>query len=102
MTERTKRAWYITLISTLERVANFSRPPKVHDFSQQSPNAFAFERIGENQAYMTGQGRNVMRGDYILLQFGQEPALYQVLNIDYYSSPSEMWTALLLESDLPR
>ena len=101
MTERTKQAWYITLISVLEKAANFSRPPKVHDFSQKSPDAFAFERTGENQASMTGQGRNVIRGDYILLQLGQRPELYQVQHIDYYSSPSDMWTALLLEADLP-
>ncbi len=101
MTGRTKQAWYMVLISTLEKAVNFSRPAKVHDFSQQSPDAFAFERTGEHQASMTGQGRNVRRGDYLLLQIDQNTALYQVQNIDYYSSPADMWTALLIEAESP-
>jgi hypothetical protein len=101
MTERTKQAWYIALISALEKIVTPSRPPKVHDFSQQPSSSFAFERTGENQASMTGQGRRVLRGDYILLQFGHKSALYQIQHVDYYSSPSDMWTALLLETDLP-
>ena len=101
MTERTKQAWYIALISALEKAVTPSRPPKIHDFSRRTSNSFAFERTGENQAYMTGQGRRVLRGDYILLKFGQTSVLYQVQHIDYYASPSDMWTALLLEADLP-
>ena len=101
MTGRTKQAWYIALISALEKAVISGRPPKVHDFSQQSPDSFAFERLGENQANMTGQGRRVLRGDYILLQFAQKTEVYQVQNVDYYSNPSDMWTALLLEASLP-
>lgn len=102
MTGRTKQAWYIALISVLERALTPSRPPKVHDFSHRPPNAFAFEQAGENQAYMTGQGRRVLRGDYILLQFGQQQTFYQVQNVDYYSNPADMWTALLSEVESPR
>jgi len=96
MTGQTNRAWYITLISALEKATSLSKSPKVHDFSQQPSDAFAFERTSEHQAYMTGQKRHVMRGDYILLQFGQQPELCQVQHIDYYSSPSDMWTASLV------
>ena len=96
MTGQVKRAWYMTVLSALEQATRWSRTPKVHDFSQQSPDIFAFERMGENQVQMTGQKRHVMRGDYILLQFGQQPQLCQVQHIDYYAAPSDMWTASLL------
>jgi MioC protein len=108
ITEQTKKVWYMALVAAIERIVNRRRPAKVHDFSQRSPKEFAFEQAAEeNQAYMTGQGRGISRGDYILLQLDQDhpdqqPKLYQVQMIDYYSSPSDMWIALLVKAESPR
>lgn len=44
---------------------------------------------------MTGQGEDVDRGDYILLQYGSDCVRYQVKEIDYYAKPPDMWIALL-------
>ncbi len=92
---QTRQAWYGELTSALKQVSNASRAAKLHDFSRQSPDTFVFEQIGESQAYMTGQGKNIQQGDQLLLQLEQHPALYQVQHIDYYAAPSDIWTALL-------
>ncbi|HBL57023.1 MAG TPA: hypothetical protein DDZ80_00125 [Cyanobacteria bacterium UBA8803] len=50
---------------------------------------------GGIRAYMTGQGKGIKQGDYLVLQggYGSEP--YQVDKINYYSNPPDMWIALL-------
>jgi hypothetical protein len=100
MIEQLEQGWYAKLISALRRAIRFSKLPRIHDFSQQPPNTFAFEQIDKNQSCMTGQGRDLRCGDYILLSFGQQLRPYQIQDIDYYSSPSDTWIALLLEADL--
>lgn len=99
MTERTRSVWYSTIITALERVVSRPRPAKTHNFSDHLPGEFAFDRVGENQAYMTGQKHGVLRGDYILLEFEQKTELYQIQTLDYYASPPDMWMALLLKVD---
>ncbi|GAB1545528.1 hypothetical protein NUACC21_82040 [Scytonema sp. NUACC21] len=47
------------------------------------------------QGYMTGQGKGIQPGDYIILHDGSNSERYQVEAIDYYSEPPDMWIALL-------
>lgn len=57
---------------------------------------YVFEPV-ENltKGYMTGQGKGIKAGDYIMLSHDADADLYQVEEIDYYSEPSDMWIALL-------
>ncbi|WP_339381337.1 hypothetical protein [Brasilonema sp. UFV-L1] len=48
---------------------------------------------------MTGQGKGVKRGDYIILRDSSNACRYQVEDIDYYSEPPDMWIALLQKVD---
>ena len=55
-----------------------------------------FDFIKDNsKAHMTGQGKDIKRGDCLLLKRRASIERYQVMEIDYYSSPSEIWIALL-------
>lgn len=59
---------------------------------------YIFEPIdNETKGYMTGQGKGIKRGDYIILCNGSKSCRYQVEEIDYYSEPPDMWIALLDE-----
>ncbi|MEI2581633.1 hypothetical protein [Scytonema sp. PRP1] len=49
---------------------------------------------------MTGQGKGIKRGDYIILCNGSQSCRYQVEEIDYYSEPPDMWIALLNDVSL--
>lgn len=70
---------------------------KVHDFTRfEQGQDYVFDPIDATQGYMTGQGKRIRRGDYILLQPRSEVEWYQVEAIDYYANPSDMWIALLL------
>lgn len=44
---------------------------------------------------MTGIGKGIKPGDYLILQRDSELCRYQVEEIDYYSDPPDMWMALL-------
>ena len=70
---------------------------KTYDYTQYvSGRDYVFE-LADNQAkgYMTGQGKGIKRGDYIILYNGSKSCRYQVEEIDYYSEPPDMWIALL-------
>jgi hypothetical protein len=57
---------------------------------------YEFEFIkGNSGAHMTGQGKGIRQGDCLLLKGRASIERYQVMEIDYYSSPSDMWIALL-------
>ncbi len=70
---------------------------KTHDFTEcVSGTDYVFE-IADNltTAYMTARGKGVKPNDYIILQIGSEFCRYQIEQIDYYSSPADMWMALI-------
>ncbi|NEQ19655.1 MAG: hypothetical protein F6K28_08885 [Microcoleus sp. SIO2G3] len=70
---------------------------KTYDYTQYvGGRDYVLEPI-DNQAkgYMTGQGKGIKRGDYIILYNGSKSCRYQVEEIDYYSEPPDMWIALL-------
>lgn len=70
---------------------------KVHDFTQlKQGQDYMFETIDATHSCMTGRGRQMRRGDYILLQPRSEVEWYQVAAIDHYTNPANLWLALLL------
>lgn len=74
-----------------------AKKQKTHDYTRQVRSLdYVFEPIDDNaKGYMTGQCKGVAVGDFIVLQDGAKVYQYQVEQIDYYSNPSDMWTAVL-------
>ena len=72
---------------------------KTHDYTRyQHGIDYVFETIEDTaEGQMTGQGRGIRQGDYLLLKHGSAVEQYEVKTIDYYSSPSDMWIALLIK-----
>jgi MioC protein len=75
-----------------------SKLRKTHDYTcYQNGSDYMFEAIEHGaQGYMTGQGKGVNPGEFIILNLEGSPHRYEVKAIDYYSSPSDMWVALLV------
>jgi MioC protein len=73
------------------------RTRKIRDYTGYEPGRdYLFESIdGGAGGYMTGQGKGIERGDYLILPDGSGTSRYRVDEIDYYSNPSDMWIALL-------
>jgi hypothetical protein len=69
-----------------------------HDFTQRKPGIdYSFELINQNKGgYLTGQNRNIKPGDLIILRVNHSFKKYEVEEIDYYSSPNDMWIARLV------
>ena len=99
MAEQTNRNRHNSFLNSLIGLAKRSRQPKVHDYTQhQLHTDYVFEIAEqEHQGYMTGQGRGIQKGDSILLNWKGKQEMFRVQAIDYYSSPSHMWIALLLK-----
>jgi MioC protein len=77
---------------------NKKRKSRVHDYTPyQHGIDYVFETIdgNEEKGYMTGQGKRIKPGDYIVLQQGSVVEQYLIERIDYYSNPSDIWIALL-------
>jgi len=73
-----------------------SPKPRTHNLTKQSQSVnYEFEQIDGRRAQMTGYGKGIKPGDYILL--AKEEIRYQVEAIDYYSDPGNLWTALLFK-----
>ncbi len=73
------------------------QPNKTYDYTEYvCGRDYVFEPVDEmSKGYMTGQGKGIKRGDYIILKNGSNSCRYQVEEIDYYSEPPDMWMALL-------
>lgn len=71
--------------------------PRIHDFTKYECGKDYIWEVGETpqQAYMTGYGANIERGDRIILTLQSQEYCYQVQAIDYYSQPEDMWIASL-------
>lgn len=103
MTEQIKKVWYMALVAALGRGTRRRQTQTVHNYRHRPPHEYEFEQLeDENQAYMTSQGRGLVRGDYIVLGQNQQVKVYQIQTIDYYTSPSDMWVALLTKANLPQ
>jgi hypothetical protein len=77
---------------------------KTYDYTRYvSGQDYVFESGNDlKKGYMTGQGKGIKRGDYIILKKGSDSCQYQVEEIDYYSEPADMWIALLSEAIVER
>jgi MioC protein len=61
---------------------------------------YALELIGDGKtARMTGQRVGIKPGDRLTLTIDNEPIQYRVEEVDYYSSPSDMWLGFLKRID---
>jgi MioC protein len=90
------------LLSIFKSQSTRSKPKeKTHDYSQlEKGSDYIFESVdGGSRGYMTGQGGGVKCGDYVILPAESNGGRYQVKEIDYYSNPSDVWTALLERVD---
>ncbi len=64
---------------------------------------YVFEPIEQGlTGHMTGYGKGVKVGDYLILQEGSDRCRYKVEEIDYYSNPEDMWIALLKQVTFPQ
>jgi MioC protein len=85
-------------LSKIKHLSARSHPNhKTHDYTQSyGREDYIFEPIEEGKrGYLTGQGKGIKRGDYLILSDGSHCHRYQVEDIDYYSNSSDMWIALL-------
>jgi hypothetical protein len=77
------------------------RNVKKHNFAAYENGIdYALELMGDGRtARMTGQRLGIKPGDYLVLTINNAPIQYKVEEIDYYSSPSDMWLGFLRRID---
>jgi MioC protein len=91
---------YDSFVSRL-RVKTFfwvaKRKPKTHDYRRFVwGEDYIFEPSDSGSGgYITGQGKGIKRGDYLILSKGTDLYHYQVEQIDYYSNSPDIWIAFL-------
>lgn len=86
-------SWLTKAIQNRQRV-------KIHDFTRSvHGEQYAFDRVKDDSrsAYMTAQRKGVRRDDHILLLREGKSEEYRVQELTYYTSPSDMWIALLVK-----
>jgi len=87
----------------IQAIQKFFRPVKTHDYSQSANGSdYVFEKVaGESRkGYMTAQKRGVKIGDRVLLLQKGKLEEYYIQELNYYSSPNDMWIALLMKLNL--
>lgn len=74
---------------------------QVHDYTQCKHGIdYVFELADDNKhGYMTTQSKGVKPGDCVIILQCEHPVHFKVKTVDYYSSPSNMWTAELVKID---
>jgi hypothetical protein len=89
--------WYDIFLNGISRfTGKLARSQKTHNYVHQQQNRdYVFEQTAEKAGYMTGQGKGIQQGDYIIFEQKNRVVLYRVQTISYYASPSDMWIALL-------
>jgi hypothetical protein len=90
--DRHRFAWWQSWLAFL-----FPKARKTHDYTQFQANCeYVFEPIENgDRGYMTGQGKGLRRGDYLMIGDRNQPARYEIEKIDYYSDQPDMWIASL-------
>jgi hypothetical protein len=75
------------------------RSQKIHDYTKLNQGEdYLFETIEEGkQAIITGEGKSVNCGEYLILPDNSGSSRYQVESIEYYSNPADVWMALLIK-----
>lgn len=100
MTSSTVGKTYRKSSTPLPAINVFSllRRRKLHNYANQECGVdYIFEVTDPSgtKGYMTAQSGRVKLGDQVLLRQGNTLMQYQVKEIDYYSSPVDMWTGML-------
>jgi hypothetical protein len=93
--------WLVRLLSYLYPSSKkLVRQARVHDYSQYQPGVDyvveAAQEAGSLSGYLTGQGRDIQQGDYILLHWDGSLTKCRIEKIDYYINPPDMWMALIV------
>jgi len=73
---------------------------KTHDYTKLVHGVdYVFETVCDDpqKGYMTAQKRGVKCGDRILLLKENKIEQYRIQELNYYSSPSDVWIALLVK-----
>ncbi|MDX2240310.1 MAG: hypothetical protein NW224_06485 [Leptolyngbyaceae cyanobacterium bins.302] len=82
---------------------NFRRQNQIHDYSKLVNGIdYVFEQITDEKnkkGYMTAQKRGVKKGDRVLLMQDGKTREYNIQDLTYYSSPNDMWIAVLVRLD---
>jgi len=93
--QRVKRSHFLDL-SVISDLAFLSKCT-THNYTRYERDSdYFFELIEQgSKACMTGKGRGIKQGDYILLNNTTKAERYQVEKVDYYACPSDIWMALL-------
>ncbi len=88
----------IIFLSLVNWILSKPKQRKTYDYTEfVCGRDYVFEPVDNmTKGYMTGYGKGIKCGDYIMLRNGSDSNLYQVEEIDYYSEPSDMWMALLV------
>jgi len=83
---------------SIYRFTSSTQHSKVHDYTCfQYATDYVLEAIAgvPGKWYMTGQGKGIRPQHLIYIQRNGTVEKYRVEHIDYYSSPSDMWSATL-------
>ncbi|AOY84651.2 hypothetical protein BJP36_13070 [Moorena producens JHB] len=89
--------WLNWLRKSITQTNLFRRSNKTHDYTgYQEGRDYFFDSIDQGTTgQMAGQGKGIQPGDYLILRHRSKDFRYRVDEIDYYSSPPDMWIALL-------
>jgi hypothetical protein len=90
----------VSFLSRLSFLLNLSKPRKnkTYDYTDYvCGRDYVFEPLADkpDSGYMSSQSKGIKPGDRIILKNGSTIGLYEVVEIEYYSEPSDMWMALL-------
>lgn len=74
-----------------------------HDYTQRFPgHDYIFRPLEHGKlGQMQGWGRGISKGDYLLLENGRGSTRYQVRSINYYTDPTDMWSAEVVFAPRP-
>jgi hypothetical protein len=88
------------LINGFFKIARpFPKRRGTHNYTySESGSDYMFDAVSNETGYMTGQGKGIKPGDYIVVRIEGTPTKYEVRAIDYYAAPPDLWTALLVKA----
>lgn len=72
--------------------------PQTHDYTRRSwGHDYSITKVLHDgrELRVTGWGRGLRKGDYLLLPNEGDTTRYCVANVSYYSDPADMWKAVL-------
>lgn len=98
----TRAASFISLIRSMTKWLPWrSKQQKLHDYTiYQNGVDYVFDLVdGGTQGYLTAQGRDPQIGDRVALKENAVVEQYEIVTLDRYASPSDLWTALLVRID---